>query len=155
MPSLAGHGSAAFVGAAGPTLSFSFPRGHPLKCNARPAPRARPAQRSARVTCMSRPSWSVDIEGEKDDKLFDLEERLHSAIDDEKYEAAEDLTKEITRLQSGGFAELLTSFYGYYNAMNSQSIVDMARVFTQDDSVTCKHPLARRFPIPSRRSIVL
>lgn len=108
-------------------------------------PRVRSTHCAARVTCVARSPWSADIEGMKDDKLYDLEEQLHSAINSEQYEEASAVKKEITRLQSAGFADVLTSFFTFYTSVNSKSVVDMARIFVQSDTVTCKHPLAREF----------
>lgn len=90
---------------------------------------------------MARPPWTVDIEGEKDDKLFELEESLAEAVSQEDFELAGKRRDEICRLQSGAYVDVLQALMGFYKAFNNQSITDIARVFAQDENLTCKHPV--------------
>jgi hypothetical protein len=121
----------------------SLSRGRASRCSRLPQ-RTRAGTVAAAVTCNSRPPWTVDVDGVKDDLLYDLETRLHDAVELENFEVARTTRDEITRLQSGAFVDVLQAYMAFYRAFDSQSIVDIAKVLAQDVT-TCKHPIGRAY----------
>lgn len=105
------------------------------------APRQRRTPAAAKWICNSRPPWTVDVDGVKDDKLFELEENLADAVTKEDFDLAMQCRDEISRLQSAAYVDVLQAVMGFYKAFNNQSITDIARVFAQDEKVSCKHPV--------------
>lgn len=82
--------------------------------------------------------------------MFDLEESLADAVSHENFELAMKCRDEICRLQSGAYVDVLQATMGFYKAFDNQSITDIARVYAQDQNVTCKHPVGRKVPAHPR-----
>lgn len=156
----------------------------------RPSTRHQP--RRSQVRCSYKKPWSVSVDDENDENLFDLEVALDKAVSQEDFASATALRDDITRLQSAAFVEVLQAHMKFYKAFDQVrpkvrdtapasntefacrivltfaslpcsltqcSITDMARVWLQDPTVSCKHPVGPlavgyvRRP-PSRRASI-
>lgn len=103
-------------------------------------------RRDATTCCVESPGndWKrgpVDVDVSKEEKLEVLEAQLDAALADEDFAAASSLRDQLLRLQSGSYVSVLSANLNFYKAFDSGSIVDIAAVWLQDPSVTCKHPL--------------
>jgi hypothetical protein len=110
--------------------------------SARHVERIKVRRRAATIVpvCASKP-WIVDLDADKDAKLQELEEKLDVAVLLERYDEAQVVQDELTRLQSSAFVEVLSAHMNFYKAFDQRSITDMARCWIQDDSSSCKHPI--------------
>lgn len=100
-------------------------------------------RRAAFTCCTEMPSWKrgpVDVDFAKDEQLEILEESLGEALQGEDFQRASELRDKLLRLQSGAFVAVLSCNMKFYKAINSKSLVDIAGVWLQSSSSTCKHP---------------
>jgi hypothetical protein len=112
----------------------------------RPLPTARVANTTSKAArlvphCASKPFWKVDVDSDKDAELMELERQLDTAVLLERYDEAQNIRDQLTRLQSGAFVDVLSAHMNFYKAFDQRSITDMARCWVQDDSASCKHPI--------------
>lgn len=94
--------------------------------------------------CVESPDWKkvpVDVDFAKDEQLQILEDGLDKALSTEDFERASQVRDKLLRLQSGAYVSVLSANFKFYKAFDSGSIVDLAGVFLQDASTSCKHPL--------------
>lgn len=101
------------------------------------------AQRVAITCCTEMPSWKrgpVDADFARDEQLEILEESLSEALQIENFSRASELRDKLQRLQSGAFVAVLSCNMKFYRAVNTKSLVDIAGIWLQSSSSTCKHP---------------
>lgn len=90
------------------------------KCGQRSVPLV--PTRLAKFSCCERPAWSVNVEGDKDVLLYELESKLYDAVLQEEYNVAIDTRDEITRLQSQAFVDVLQAYMAFYRYVYSPYI---------------------------------
>lgn len=76
----------------------------------------RESRRSAKRCFMK--IWTVDVDREKDERLFRLEAQLQSAVDLQNFDKAKSMRDAITRLQSGAFADVIQAHMKFYKAFD-------------------------------------
>lgn len=103
-----------------------------------------PRSRASVRCCVESPGWKkgpVDVDFAKDEQLQILEEELDTALVKQDFLRASEVRDKLLRLQSGAYVAVLSTNLKFYKAFENGSLVDMAGVWLQDASATCKHPL--------------
>lgn len=71
---------------------------------------------------LSMKAWTIDVDRERDDHLFRLENELETAVESQNFEKAKSVRDKITRLQSGTFVEVLQAHMKFYKAFDDVCI---------------------------------
>lgn len=81
----------------------------------------------------------MDPDFAKDEQLQILEDELEDALQNEDFSKSSALRDKLLRLQSGTYVAILSANMKFYDAVNRNSIVDMAGCWIQSSDATCKH----------------
>ncbi|PXF49930.1 hypothetical protein BWQ96_00090 [Gracilariopsis chorda] len=76
-------------------------------------------------------------------RITELQDKLDDALATEQYINAANLRDELQSAKNEDHIHVLQALLQYYDAFNRHSLELLARIWLQDDGVTCQHPLTQ------------